>query len=94
MVILLLAAGERLHGWWPAAPGARHTLVYFHGARVNLSGSVYRLRAFRGAGDNVLAVDYRGFCRSSPGLPSERSVYADARAGSTLYDALREIAAQ
>jgi len=74
------AAGERLHGWWLAAPGERDTLVYFHGARVDLTGSVYRLRAFRGAGYNVLAIDYRGFGRSSAGLPSEQSVYEDARA--------------
>lgn len=74
------AAGERLHGWWLAAPGAEYTLVYFHGARVNLTGSVYRLRGFREAGFNVLAVDYRGYGRSSPRLPSEESVYEDAAA--------------
>ena len=74
------SAGERLHGWWLASPGAEYTLVYFHGARVNLSGSVYRLRGFREAGFNVLAVDYRGYGRSSPRLPSEDSVYEDAEA--------------
>ena len=74
------AAGERLHGWWLASPGAEHTILYFHGARVNLSGSVYRLRAFRNAGFNVLAVDYRGFGKSSPGVPSEESAYEDADA--------------
>ncbi len=72
--------GERLHGWWLASPGAAHTLVYFHGARVNLTSSVYRLRAFRNAGFNVLAVDYRGFGRSSPATPSENSAYEDALA--------------
>jgi fermentation-respiration switch protein FrsA (DUF1100 family) len=74
------AGGERLHAWWLAAPGAEQTLLYFHGARVNLSGSVYRLRAFRNAGFNVLALDYRGFGKSSPALPSEQSVYEDAEA--------------
>lgn len=74
------AKGEHLQGWWLSAPGATYTLVYFHGARVNLSGSVYRLRAFRAAGYNVLAIDYRGFGRSSPALPSEESVYEDAEA--------------
>ncbi len=72
--------GERVHGWWMESPGAQHTLVYFHGARVNLSGSVYRLRGFQSAGYNVLAIDYRGFGKSSPGLPSEESVYEDAQA--------------
>ncbi|MGQ0512497.1 MAG: alpha/beta hydrolase [Betaproteobacteria bacterium] len=79
--------GERLHGWWLDSPGARYTLVYFHGARVNLSGSVYRLRGFRNAGFNVLAVDYRGFGRSTAGLPSEDSVYADAEAAWHWLDA-------
>ena len=74
------ADGERLQGWWLASPGATFTLVYFHGARVNLTGSVYRLRAFRDAGFNVLAVDYRGFGRSAARLPSEDSVYEDAEA--------------
>ena len=72
--------GERLHAWWLAAPGAVHTLLYFHGARVNLSGSAYRLRAFRNGGFNVLAIDYRGFGKSSPALPSEQSVYEDGEA--------------
>ena len=71
-------AGARLHGWWLASPGARFTLVYFHGARVNLTGSVYRLRGFRDAGYNVLAIDYRGFGRSTSLSPSEASIYEDA----------------
>lgn len=74
------AAGGRLQGWWLASPGAEFTLVYFHGARVNLTSSVYRLRDFRDAGFNVLAIDYRGFGKSSAGLPSEESVYQDAEA--------------
>ena len=81
------AQAERLHGWWLAAPGAEYTLVYFHGARVNLTGSVYRLRGFRDAGFNVLAVDYRGYGRSSPRLPSENSVYEDAEAAWNWLDA-------
>lgn len=79
--------GERLQGWWLASPGAEFTVVYFHGARVNLTGSVYRLRGFREAGFNVLAVDYRGFGRSAPRLPSEDSVYEDAEAAWMWLDA-------
>ena len=78
--------GERLQGWWLASPGAQFTLVYFHGARVNLTGSVYRLRGFRDAGFNVLAVDYRGFGRSAARLPSEASVYEDAMAAWNWLD--------
>jgi pimeloyl-ACP methyl ester carboxylesterase len=79
------AAGERLHAWWIPAedgkdPGQASTLLYLHGARVNLSGSVYRIRSLARMGYNVLAIDYRGFGHSSPALPSEASVYEDARA--------------
>ncbi len=81
------SSGERLQGWWLESPGASHTLVYLHGARVNLTGSVYRLRGFRSAGYNVLAIDYRGYGRSSPALPSEASVYEDAEAAWKWLDA-------
>lgn len=74
-------------GWWLASPGAAYTLVYFHGARVNLSGSVFRLRSFRDAGFNVLAIDYRGFGKSTTRLPSEESVYEDAEAAWKWLDA-------
>lgn len=77
----------RLNGWWLASPGAKYTLVYFHGARVNLSGSVYRLRSFRDAGFNVLAIDYRGYGKSASLLPSEDSVYEDAQAAWKWLDA-------
>jgi fermentation-respiration switch protein FrsA (DUF1100 family) len=80
------AGGERLQGWWLASPGAEFTLVYFHGARVNLTGSVYRLRGFRAAGFNVLAIDYRGYGRSAARLPSEESVYEDAEAAWNWLD--------
>jgi uncharacterized protein len=79
--------GERLHAWWIASPQAEFTLLFFHGARVNLSGSIYRLRAFRDAGFNVLAFDYRGFGQSSARLPSEQSVYEDAQAAISWLDA-------
>src|SRR4029079_12123299 len=76
----------RVHAWWIASPRAKLTLVFFHGARVNLSGSIYRLRAFRDAGFNVFAFDYRGFGKSSPLLPSEQSVYEDAEAAMKWVD--------
>ncbi len=81
------AGTDRLSGWWLASPDARYTLVYFHGARVNLTGSVYRLRSFRDAGFNVLAIDYRGYGRSASLLPSEATVYEDAEAAWNWLDA-------
>ena len=79
--------GERLHAWWITSPQAEFTILFFHGARVNLSGSIYRLRAFREAGFNILAFDYRGFGKSSPRLPSEQSAYEDADAAVKWLDA-------
>lgn len=81
------AEGERLHAWWIASAREECTLVFFHGARVNLSGSIYRLRAFRDAGCNVLAFDYRGFGKSSARQLSEESVYEDAEAVIRWLDA-------
>lgn len=78
-------AGERLQAWWvpaqgPTPPEKAPTLFYLHGARVNLTGSVYRIRGYARMGFNVLAIDYRGFGRSSERLPSEESVIEDALA--------------
>ncbi|MDA0275508.1 MAG: alpha/beta fold hydrolase, partial [Proteobacteria bacterium] len=60
--------------------GRAPALLYLHGARVNLTSSVYRIRGYAQMGFNVLAIDYRGFGRSSERLPSEDSVYEDAEA--------------
>jgi alpha-beta hydrolase superfamily lysophospholipase len=73
----------RLHGLWlesekRAADGP--VLLYLHGARWNVAGSAPRIRRMQELGFSVMAVDYRGFGRSSPGLPSEEMAYEDARA--------------
>ena len=50
------------------------------GARWNVAGSAPRIRRMQELGFSVLAIDYRGFGKSSPGLPSEDTAYEDARA--------------
>jgi hypothetical protein len=55
-------------------------LLYLHGARWNVEGSSPRIRRMQELGFSVLAIDYRGFGKSSPGLPSEEMAYEDARA--------------
>lgn len=76
--------GVELHGWWIAHPRAAGTLLYCHGS----SGSIaHRVGVFRQLAKlklNVFAFDYRGYGRSE-GVPSERGLYADARAA---YDHL------
>lgn len=73
----------RLHGLWlPAADRAEDgpVLLYLHGARWNVSGSAPRIRRMQELGFSVLAIDYRGFGKSTAGLPSEEMAYEDARA--------------
>lgn len=70
----------RLHALWAAGPSKQApVLLYLHGARFNVAGSAMRIQRMQELGFAVLAIDYRGFGKSSPGLPSEESAYEDAR---------------
>lgn len=70
----------RLHGLWHPAPDSRApVLLYLHGARWDVSGSAPRVRRMQQLGFSVLAVDYRGFGKSTDALPSEATAYEDAR---------------
>ena len=71
----------RLHGLWLAQPqGDAPVMLYLHGARWDLSGSLQRMQHLHALGFAVLGIDYRGFGRSTAALPSERSACEDARA--------------
>lgn len=71
----------RLHGLWlPAEKADAPVLLYLHGARWNVTGSSFRIRRMQELGFSVLAVDYRGFGKTSAELPSEEMAYEDARA--------------
>jgi uncharacterized protein len=61
-------------------PTASPVLLYLHGARYNVTGSAPRIRRLQELGFSVLAIDYRGFGKSTSTLPSEKSSYEDARA--------------
>ena len=72
---------EKLHGLWlPHDRADAPVLLYLHGARWNVAGSSGRIRRMQELGFSVLAIDYRGFGRSSAGLPSEATAAEDARA--------------
>jgi uncharacterized protein len=78
-----LANGDRLHMWYiPQAARSAHapTVLYLHGARWNMNGSVFRIARWHELGFNVLALDYRGFGKSTELLPSEESAVEDTRA--------------
>jgi alpha-beta hydrolase superfamily lysophospholipase len=74
-------AAVRLHGLWlPQADPAAPVLLYLHGARYDVRGSAPRMRRLHELGFSVLGVDYRGFGRSTAGLPSEATAAEDALA--------------
>ena len=76
----------RLHGLWlGGAPESADTpvMLYLHGARYNVAGSAPRMRRMHELGFSVLAIVYRGFGKSSSGLPSEETAQEDARAAWT-----------
>jgi fermentation-respiration switch protein FrsA (DUF1100 family) len=72
-------AVQRIHAWWwPTAPDAP-AILYLHGSRWNLTGQLFRIEQLHEFGFSVLAIDYRGFGQSDGDLPSEKTVYEDAR---------------
>ncbi|SFM52913.1 alpha/beta hydrolase [Variovorax sp. OV329] len=73
----------RLHGLWLGnKPESKDTpvLLYLHGARFNVAGSAPRIQRMHELGFSVLAVDYRGFGKSTKELPSEDTAREDAMA--------------
>lgn len=73
-------SGQNIHGWWwPAAQKNAPAVLYLHGVRWNLTGQLFRIEQLHALGFSVLAIDYRGFGQSHGDLPSETSVYEDAR---------------
>jgi uncharacterized protein len=71
----------QLHGLWLAQTKAdAPVLLYLHGARWDVRASEARMRRMHGLGFSVLGIDYRGFGRSSPALPSEKLAQEDAQA--------------
>ena len=74
-----LGAADQIQMWWlPHAHPNAPTLLYLHGTFRNLYQNIQKINALREAGFAVLAVDYRGWGDSTPIVPSEASIYADA----------------
>jgi alpha-beta hydrolase superfamily lysophospholipase len=72
----------KIHAWWwPDADPVAPVVFYLHGARWNLTGNLNRITQLHQFGFSVFAIDYRGFGKSDGDLPSEATVYEDARAG-------------
>ena len=85
-----MAEGQQLHAWFlPSSDPGAPVMLYLHGARWNLTGSVTRIERWRRLGFCVLAVDYRGFGRSTNVSPTEENAYQDAEAA---WDYLAKVA--
>ena len=70
---------EKLHGWWmPRSKAPFGTLIYFHGAGLNIGYNVTQAFWMRQLGFNVLLLEYRGYGLSGGDFPTERSLYQDA----------------
>lgn len=84
---IALANGDKVHAWYWKSPDPKAaTVLYLHGARWNLNGSAFRFDNWTEMGFSVLAIDYRGFGKSTNRLPSENTAYEDGLA------ALKELA--
>lgn len=71
----------RLHALWHEGPRSdAPVLMYLHGAGWNVTGSAYRIQRMQALGFHVMAVDYRGFGKTSNETPSEEMAYEDAHA--------------
>ncbi len=80
-----IPVGKRsaISAWWLPADSdqtAPATLLYLRGNDGNLGQEADRLRALHRHGLPILAIDYRGYGRSSGPPPSESQLYEDAMA--------------
>lgn len=81
-----LGQHDTLQFWWMPNPNPQApTLLYLHGTFRNLFRNHPKIEALRDAGFAVLAVDYRGWGESTPMIPSEKTILADA---DTAWDEL------
>ncbi|MGB3570626.1 MAG: alpha/beta fold hydrolase [Phormidesmis sp.] len=83
---------EKLHGWWmPQSKDAMGTLIYFHGAGLNIGFNVTQAFWLRQLGFNVLLMEYRGYGLSEGHFPTETSLYQDAETALTYLTQERQI---
>lgn len=84
------ADGVKLHAWWIPNRDAAVTLVAFHGNAANIANRAELYRFLWKLPANVLAVEYRGYGRST-GKASEAGLYRDAEAAYDYLLKAREI---
>ena len=80
-----IPGGGTIHAWWlppkeAASEAASAGVLYLHGNDGNLGRELDRLQVLQRLGVPILAIDYRGYGRSSGPPPSESRLYEDATA--------------
>jgi uncharacterized protein len=74
------ASPAQIEMWWlPHSDPAAPTLLYYHGTFRNLYQNLPKINALREAGFAILAVEYRGWGRSTAIVPSEQTIVQDAQ---------------
>lgn len=72
--------GVRLNGWFVPFPGARATLLWFHGNAGNISHRLENIKLLHDKVNlHIFIFDYRGYGRSQ-GRPGESGTYLDGEA--------------
>jgi fermentation-respiration switch protein FrsA (DUF1100 family) len=82
--------GAQIAALYLPNPAARFTMLYLHGNASELGRDRPFLEEVRAHGFAVLAIDYHGY-GCSGGSPSERALYADARAALKYLDDVRHV---
>jgi len=89
--IFLDVNGERTHAWFIPLEGAATTVLFSHGNAGNMADRLESIQLLRTLGFSVLAYDYGGYGRST-GRPSEKRIYADAKASWEYLTKVRGVA--
>ncbi|MBN3038554.1 MAG: alpha/beta hydrolase [Candidatus Omnitrophica bacterium] len=76
--------GLRINGWFVPGKDTKYTVLFCHGNGGNIGHRMEKLVYFYNLGLSSFIIDYRGYGKSQ-GSPSEKGLYADARAA---YDYL------
>lgn len=78
-VIFKTEDGVNLHGWFIPHAKPLAVVLYMHGNAGNIAYRFDTIEWFREMGVELFLFDWRGYGRSE-GIPSEKGLYADARA--------------
>lgn len=83
--------GVRLNGWLVPSPGARRTLLWFHGNAGNISHRLENIKLLHEKLKvHIFIFDYRGYGRSE-GTLSESGTYLDGEAAVQLLHSKRDV---